>query len=121
MTRDEAKKALEDARRAKPEVRKVVFTPAFYDAQKRYVWEARTERGEGLAGMWTELAGEVADLVAYGVLTKQNWRSYFHSCQPAIEAGMRRYGDPEGIFRASDPDQINTCVNGLAKLIAVMP
>lgn len=119
MTQGEAKKALEEARRAKPEVRKSVYNQAYYDAQKRYLWDARTSRGEGLAGMWSSLADEVFELVAYGVLTKQNWTSYFSARQ--AELGRKSWSDAEATFRSRDSDQINTCRNGLAKLIALIP
>lgn len=121
MTRDEAKKALEEAGRTKPEVQKFIYSQAVWDAKSLHLSQARTERGEGLAGMWTSLADEVFSLVAFGILTKQNWMSYFNACRPEIEMRMRSHGDAEGVFRSRDPDQINTCINGLAKLIAIIP
>lgn len=119
MTRDEAKKALEEARRAEPSVEKFIYSQAVWDAKERHIGQARTARGEQLAGMWTSLADEVFELVAYGVLTKQNWIGYFSARQ--TELGQKSWSDPEGAFRSRDPDQINTCRNGLAKLIAVIP
>ena len=119
MTRSEAEKALEEARRVKPEVLKTVYTPAYFDAQKRYLWDALDARGEGLAGMWTDLADEVFALVAYGVLTKTNWTGYFSTRQ--MEFGQKSWNNSEGAFRSRDPSQINTCRNGLANLIAMIP
>ena len=66
--------------------------------------------------MWTSLADEVFELVAYGFLTKHNWRTYFDQNRPVYQTG-----DPETVSRSRDPDQINTCLNGLAKLIATIP
>lgn len=102
---------------AQPEVRTSVYRPAYWDARRRYVDEAQTSRGEGLVGVWTNLASEVHELVAYDVLPKQAWVSYFHSARQEIEESS----DVEIAGLLRDPDQRNACLNGLTKLIATIP
>ncbi len=117
MTRKEAKQALEEARRNKPGVQKLIYSQAVWDAKEKYISGALTQRGEGLAGMWTSLADEIFELVAYGVLSKYDWGNYFSENRPKMGPGS----DAEAVFRSRDPDQTNTCRNGLAKLIAIIP
>ena len=42
MTREEAKKALAEARYNNPQIRKFVFSQASWDAKRQYVWDAQT-------------------------------------------------------------------------------